>query len=296
MQGAHCITIAGGKGGCGKTTTAVNTAYALDDAGFDVVVVDTDLAMPNLHTVLGTSHEPTIHDVLADVEPLEAAIDTSDDVAAVYGDPSLDRYTDADPAELQTVCNRLRTAFDVVVLDTGAGVTHATMVPCGLADDVVLDIGTGTGAIAFGVADDAARVLGRDISEGMLDRAREKAAERGIETIEFGEGRFRDPQVSDDTAVDIVTSNFATHHLADVEKREAVDGMAGFEPRRIVLGDVMFFGDPDPEEPFYSPEVDDPATVGVLADAFTDSGYALMAVEMIDTQVGVLVAERTTRT
>jgi len=149
MQGAHCLTIAGGKGGCGKTTTAVNTAYALDDAGFDVVVVDTDLAMPNLHTVLGTSHEPTIHDVLADVEPLEAAIDTSDDVAAVYGDPSLDRYTDADPAELKTVCNRLKTAFDVVVLDTGAGVTHATMVPCGLADDVVLV----TTAKEHGVAD-----------------------------------------------------------------------------------------------------------------------------------------------
>jgi septum site-determining protein MinD len=149
MQGAHCLTIAGGKGGCGKTTTAVNTAYALDDAGFDVVVVDTDLAMPNLHTVLDRSHEPTIHDVLADVEPLEAAIDTSDDVAAVYGDPSLDRYTDADPAELKTVCNRLRTAFDVVVLDTGAGVTHATMVPCGLADDVVLV----TTAKEHGVAD-----------------------------------------------------------------------------------------------------------------------------------------------
>ena len=149
MTGAHCLTIAGGKGGCGKTTTAVNTAYALDDAGLDVVVVDTDLAMPNLHTMLGTSHEPTIHDVLADAEPLEAAIDTSDDVAAVYGDPSLDRYTDADPAGLKTVCNRLRTAFDVVVLDTGAGVTHATMVPCGLADDVVLV----TTAKEHGVAD-----------------------------------------------------------------------------------------------------------------------------------------------
>lgn len=149
MQGAHCLTIAGGKGGCGKTTAAVNTAYALDDAGFEVVLVDTDLAMPNLHTVLDRSHEPAIHDVLADTAPLEAAIDTSDDVAAVYGDPSLDRYTDADPAELQTVCHRLGTAFDVVVLDTGAGVTHATMVPCGLADDVVLV----TTAKEHGVAD-----------------------------------------------------------------------------------------------------------------------------------------------
>jgi septum site-determining protein MinD len=149
MTGAHCVTIAGGKGGCGKTTTAVNVAYALCDLGYDVVVVDADLAMPNLHTVLGTSHEPTIHDVLADSAPLEDAVDTRDDVAALYGDPSLDRYTDADPAELRTVCNRLRTAFDVVVLDTGAGVTHATMVPCGLADDVVLV----TTAKEHGVAD-----------------------------------------------------------------------------------------------------------------------------------------------
>jgi septum site-determining protein MinD len=101
-------------------------------------MVDTDLAMPNLHTVLGTSHEPTIHDVLADTEPLEAAVDTSDEVAAVYGDPSLDRYTDADPSELGTICKRLRTAFDVLVLDTGAGVTHETMVPCGVADHVIL--------------------------------------------------------------------------------------------------------------------------------------------------------------
>jgi len=148
-MGGHCITIAGGKGGCGKTTTAVNTAYALSQREYDVVLVDADLAMPNLHTILGTSHEPTIHDVLADQEPLEAAVDTSDEVAAVYGDPSLDRYTDADPAELRTVCNRLRTAFDVIVLDTGSGVTHETMVPCGLADDVVLV----TTAKEHGVAD-----------------------------------------------------------------------------------------------------------------------------------------------
>jgi septum site-determining protein MinD len=137
-MGGHCITIAGGKGGCGKTTTVINTAYALSELEYDVVMVDADLAMPNLHTILGSSHEPTIHDVLSGSEPLEAAVDTSGEVAAVYGDPSLDRYTEADPAELRTVAKRLQTAFDVIVLDTGSGVKHETMVPCGLADDVVL--------------------------------------------------------------------------------------------------------------------------------------------------------------
>jgi SAM-dependent methyltransferase len=160
------------------------------------------------------------------------------------------------------------------------------------AGDTVLDLGTGTGAIAFGVAPDADRVIGRDISEGMLEQARKKADEREIETVEFGEGRFREPNVPDDAAIDVVTSNFAMHHLADDEKRAAIETIASLGPRRIVLGDVMFFGEPDPAEPFYSPEVDDPATVGVLADAFTGQGYALTAVELVAEQVGVLVAER----
>jgi hypothetical protein len=53
----------------------------------------------------------------------------------------------------------------------------------------------------------------------------------------------------------------------------------------------MFFGLPDPDEPFYSPEVDDPATVGVLAEAFTDAGFALTDATSVHDQVGVLVGD-----
>ncbi|MBZ6496316.1 class I SAM-dependent methyltransferase [Natrinema longum] len=157
-------------------------------------------------------------------------------------------------------------------------------------DDVVLDLATGTGAIALALAPDAKRVVGRDISEEMMAEATRKAAEAGLENLAFDHGTFREPAY--DGPVDVVTSNFALHHLSDEEKREAIAVIADLEPRRFVLGDVMFFGEPDPDEPFYSPEVDDPATVGVLADAFTDAGFSLTAVERVHDQVGVLVAER----
>jgi SAM-dependent methyltransferase len=158
------------------------------------------------------------------------------------------------------------------------------------ATDRVLDLGTGTGAIALALAESAESVVGRDISDGMLAEGREKASDRGLDNIEFGEGRFRDPNAPD--SVDIVTSNFAMHHLDDEEKREAIDIIGEMNPRRFVLGDVMFFDEPDPDEPFYDPSVDDPATVGTLTDAFTDAGFALTAVEMVHGQVGVLVGER----
>ncbi|GAB7017671.1 class I SAM-dependent methyltransferase [Halostagnicola sp. A-GB9-2] len=159
-------------------------------------------------------------------------------------------------------------------------------------DETVLDLATGTGAIALALAADAEHVVGRDISQGMLEQARRKADERGLENVAFDEGSFREPEYDD--PVDIVTSNFAMHHLADAEKREAIETIAALEAQTFVLGDVMFFDEPDPSEPFYSPEVDDPATVGTLADAFTDAGFSLTAVERVHDQVGVLVAERST--
>jgi SAM-dependent methyltransferase len=162
--------------------------------------------------------------------------------------------------------------------------------PRGLSpEDTVADLGTGTGAIALSLADDAGEVVGRDISEGMMEQAREKAAEKGLDNVEFGEGRFREPNVEE---ADVVVSNFAMHHLSDEEKVEAIEAIAEIGPRKFVLGDVMFFGEPNPDEPFYSPEVDDPSTVGHLADALTDAGFALTAVEKVHEQVGVLVAER----
>ncbi len=168
--------------------------------------------------------------------------------------------------------------------------------------DTVLDLGTGTGAIALALAQDAQTVVGRDISEGMLERAREKAADQRVENVAFGYGEFRDPEY--DGPVQIVTTNYALHHLSDAEKRSAIETIAALNgggtpsrtdpvgPRRVVIGDVMFFGHPDPDEPMYDPSVDDPATVGTLVEILTETGYAVTQVDRVHDQVGVITAER----
>lgn len=60
------ISVANQKGGCGKTTTAVNVAAALAVSGARVLIIDLD---PQGHTTLGLGHDPsrlsqTVYDAL----------------------------------------------------------------------------------------------------------------------------------------------------------------------------------------------------------------------------------------
>jgi chromosome partitioning protein len=66
------MTVANQKGGVGKTTTAVNIAAALAQAGLTVLVVDID-PQGNASTALGIDHHaevPSIYDVLVDGKPM----------------------------------------------------------------------------------------------------------------------------------------------------------------------------------------------------------------------------------
>jgi septum site-determining protein MinD len=56
----------------------------------------------------------------------------------VPGERNLEAFADADPAKLRKVVKALSTAYEIVLIDTGAGLSHETTVPLGLADGVLL--------------------------------------------------------------------------------------------------------------------------------------------------------------
>jgi ubiquinone/menaquinone biosynthesis C-methylase UbiE len=159
--------------------------------------------------------------------------------------------------------------------------------------ETVLDIGAGTGAVTLDIAEQVEHVYALDISDGMLDRARAKADERGIETVTFGHGTFRDPDEAVDlpASVDLVVSNFAMHHLDDGEKADAVGVIRDLlaDDGRFVLGDVIIFDEADVSVEYYSPEVDDPATVEYLVDTFESHGFAVET-EQVGPMAGVVEA------
>lgn len=138
MAGYVC-TVAGGNGGVGKTTTVVNVATALGQSGYDVAIIDADLGMPNVGELLDAEFDKALHDILADESTVsETLTPATGNVTLIPGEPSLEAYANANPEKLRRVVDTVERAYDIVVVDTAAGLRDENNTLFDLSDGIIL--------------------------------------------------------------------------------------------------------------------------------------------------------------
>lgn len=123
------LAIAGGKGGCGKTTTALGLAASLDDP---VLVADCDVDMPNLHALADVPPDPTLAAVAGGGDPTRLARRPAE-ASNVGVLPAPDAETSLDAA-----LARLDGVDAPVLLDCPAGAGPDAARPLDAADGVVV--------------------------------------------------------------------------------------------------------------------------------------------------------------
>jgi flagellar biosynthesis protein FlhG len=115
----------------GKTSLAVNLAFALADQGIRVLLVDGDLGLANVDVLLGLSVTATIREVLAhDLDPRAALVQVTPGLAVLpagSGVAELASLPPEDQAHLGRLLEGLGRDFQVVLVDTAAGLDPTSL-------------------------------------------------------------------------------------------------------------------------------------------------------------------------
>ncbi len=139
---SRVITITSGKGGVGKTTTTANLGTALAMQNKKVAVVDGDIGLRNLDAVLGLENR-IVYDLVDVVEGqcrLRQALIKDKRQPELYLLPAAQtRDKNAvNSVQMEQLCQQLRQEFDVVLIDSPAGIEQGFRNAIVGADEIII--------------------------------------------------------------------------------------------------------------------------------------------------------------
>jgi len=134
------IAVASGKGGTGKTTTAINLGTALSDFGREVIVIDANVSKPNISLHLGTPKlRFTLHDALRGNKHItEVAYLHPSGLKVIPGNISVEEADKANIHRLKEVLIDLVGTSEIILLDLSSGVGSEVEETLRASDDLIV--------------------------------------------------------------------------------------------------------------------------------------------------------------
>jgi len=135
------IAVSSGKGGVGKTNIAINLALSYAELGKKVTVMDADLGLANVNVVLGVIPKYNLYHVIRQQKKMKDIImDTSYGIKIVAGASGFSKIANLSEDERKIFIQELDELAnaDIIIIDTGAGVSNNVISFIAAADDVII--------------------------------------------------------------------------------------------------------------------------------------------------------------
>lgn len=128
---ARVITVTSGKGGVGKSNTAINLAIQFRKRDKRVIILDADFGLANIEIMFGTVPKYNLSDVIYQGKSIKEIITRGPmDVGFVSGGSGIAGLSNLSRDTLNYIVQKLSeldALADIIIIDTGAGVSDAVM-------------------------------------------------------------------------------------------------------------------------------------------------------------------------
>lgn len=128
---ARVITITSGKGGVGKSSITVNLALQFRRMGKKVVILDADFGLANIEVMFGVRPKYNLGDLMFSGMDLKSIITMGpENIGFISGGSGIDELTNLSKDQIINLTRKLYeldAAADIIIIDTGAGISNGVL-------------------------------------------------------------------------------------------------------------------------------------------------------------------------
>lgn len=128
---ARIITVTSGKGGVGKTSVSINLAIQFRKQGKSVIIFDADFGLANIEVMFGAVPKYNMSDLIYRGKDLKDIIVKGPmDIGFVSGGSGIASLGDISKDQIMYLVYKIKeleSMADIIIIDTGAGISSAVM-------------------------------------------------------------------------------------------------------------------------------------------------------------------------